>query len=212
MLLFGLRIKESVMAYFNDLTGEKFGRLLVIGKATERAKNGKIRWNCQCDCGNEKTIPVSDLTQRRSTSCGCLRSETRKKMNFDMATHRHTVRKDDGSRESSPTYRSWKSMHDRCNNSNSPNYHLYGGRGIRICDRWNGKGKFVNFLADMGERPDGMTLDRKETDGNYEPSNCRWATASEQTKNRRQTPSVVETQAKNLAGGRRYWPRKSATV
>lgn len=196
------------MTYFNDLTNAKFSRLLVIGMAAERANNGKIRWHCVCDCGNKKTVSVSDLTSHRTTSCGCIRSETRKRMNAEMATHGHTVLRDDGRRESSPTYRSWTSMHERCNNSNAPNHHLYGGRGISICVRWSGKGKFVNFLSDMGERPDGTTLDRINNDGNYKPSNCRWATAPEQSNNRRNTPALAAAREKNLKLGRRHWPRK----
>lgn len=82
----------------------------------------------------------------------------------------------------SPTYSSWLSMRYRCTNENSDNYHLYGGRGISICDRWN---DFVNFLADMGERPPGTSLDRVDPDGNYTPSNCRWATPKQQARNRR---------------------------
>jgi len=99
-------------------------------------------------------------------------------------------------------------MKERCRNANAPNFHLYGGRGITFCERW---AEFVNFLADMGERPEGTTLDRfPDKDGNYEPGNCRWADAKAQSNNRRNTPEAAAMRKVNLAKGRKHWPRKEA--
>lgn len=86
-----------------------------------------------------------------------------------------------------PTYVAWKGMRNRCTNQNEPQFADYGGRGITICERW---GSFESFLADMGERPDGMMLDREDNDGNYEPANCRWTTRTEQNRNRRSIKHV----------------------
>jgi hypothetical protein len=97
-------------------------------------------------------------------------------------------------------------MLERCRNPNAPNYHLYGGRGISVCDRWIGAEGFSNFLSDMGPRAEGLTLERIETDGNYEPSNCRWADAVDQAKNRRKTPEYTAQMKANLDAGRtRMW-------
>jgi hypothetical protein len=97
--------------------------------------------------------------------------------------HGHCV-----ARKVTRTYKSWNAMRERCSNSSASNYADYGGRGIVVCDRWS---TFENFLADMGERPEGMTLDRKDTSGNYEPSNCRWATPTEQQRNRAFTSKLT---------------------
>lgn len=94
-------------------------------------------------------------------------------------------------------------MNERCGNPRAPNYHLYGGRGISVCQQWRGKSGFIQFLADMGSRPKGMTLDRINTDGDYEPSNCRWADAKTQARNRRQTREYKAKMKANLDAGRR---------
>lgn len=148
-----------------DLSGQKFGRWLVESRADVNAK-GEIYWNCTCECGTRQMVRANTLTSGRSTSCGCLHREA-------VTSHGYT---------GTPTFKSWESMRQRCNNPKSPDYPRYGGRGIRVCERW--QNDFAAFLADMGERPDGLTLDRKDVDGDYEPSNCHWATRSRQQRNR----------------------------
>lgn len=101
-------------------------------------------------------------------------------------------------------------MLDRCSLPSMPNYHLYGGRGIMVCEQWRGKEGFEQFYKDMGKRPTGCSLDRIDSDGNYEPGNCRWSTAKEQSNNRRNTPEMQAMREKNLKGGRKWWPRKAA--
>lgn len=161
-----------------NLTGRRFGRLVVQGRApTEPGCD--LRWECICDCGGTKTTVRGSLRAGHTRSCGCLQVEAGKKTK----THGHG-RNPLYNGKMSPTYRSWASMKDRCRRKNGPDFHNYGGRGITVCDRW--RGSFENFLADMGERPSqAHTLDRKEVNGNYEPSNCRWATYQQQNRNRR---------------------------
>jgi len=152
-----------------DLTGMRFGKLLVLNLA-EKSKNGTAKWLCRCDCGTEKVL-FSTVLNRGQTSCGC---EAREAASIAHMKHGLTA---------TSTYLSWKSMIGRCTNPNNPDYPAYGGRGIKVCERWL---DFVNFHADMGWRPDGKTLDRyPDNDGNYEPGNCKWSTPKEQANNRR---------------------------
>jgi len=155
--------------YF-DLTNKTIGILHVIERTDEYVR-GSIKWKCLCACGNETIVRATNLHNGSTKSCGCLRKKTISKLK---TTHGLTQ---------SPTYRSWSSMRTRCGNPNYVNADSYSGRGIKICDRW--LNSFENFLEDMGERPIGTSLDRINVDGNYEPSNCRWATKKEQANNRR---------------------------
>jgi hypothetical protein len=155
-----------------DLTGQTFGRLTVVSRSV--AQRGNSYWNCRCVCGVERRVSLPNLRSGHVRSCGCLSRESRATRS---TIHGH-ARVGARTRE----YSSWHSMVSRCTNPNIEPYAKYGARGIKVCARWL---DFVNFLADMGERPPNTSLDRIDNDGNYEPGNCRWATASEQMKNRR---------------------------
>jgi hypothetical protein len=160
------------MSKFKDIAGQQFGRLTVV-ECMPRAYRPPLRyWRCRCICGNETIVRASALqlrSRKPPQSCGCWR--------FDFA-RTHGMTRING--KHSPTFESWHAMLQRCTNPKINRFMHYGGRGITVCDRWH---QFENFFADMGERPPGLTLDRIDNDGNYEPSNCRWATVSEQNSN-----------------------------
>jgi hypothetical protein len=168
-----------------DETGNKFGKLLVLGEA-ELSRTGKRRVRCLCDCGKTKEVFLGGLRRGVTTSCGCNQKIAMDKFNKSNAKHGHSGGTNaDGSRKISATYSSWKSMQDRCLNPKIANYQLYGGRGISIYAGWMGDGGFESFLAHIGERPESTTLDRIDVNGNYEPGNVRWADAKTQALNRR---------------------------
>lgn len=143
-------------------TGQKFGRLTVL----EDKLNGFA--HCVCECGEDRDFRKIDLRKGVSRSCGCWSADRSRKHGMD----------------GTPTYNCWVHMLDRCRNPNNRMFPHYGARGISVCDRWH---DFRNFLADMGEKPEGLSLDRIDNDGNYEPSNCRWASFKQQLRNRRVT-------------------------
>lgn len=156
------------MAALIDLTGKTFGRLTVLKKG--KTESNKVYWICVCRCGNEREIYGAQL-RRRTKSCGCISTEIRVARN---TTH---------GKSGTNTYKIWKDIFKRCNNPNNAGFKYYGARGIKVCQRWR---NFENFLADMGERPStGHSIDRIDVNGDYESSNCKWATKLEQMNNRR---------------------------
>lgn len=149
-----------------DLTGKRFGKLVVIERAQDRPP-GRTRWLCRCDCGTERDFPASKLMRNR-ISCGCARSEKR------------------GGKSTAREYGIWSKMIRRCHNPKAHNYRYYGAKGVQVCDLW--RGSYDAFEADMGQAPSlGHSLDRIDPFGNYEPGNVRWATQQQQkTNNRKQ--------------------------
>ena len=159
-----------------DLTGLRFGRWTVLERGP--SKNSQILWECKCDCGTKKLVYGSFLKKGESTSCGCYRVEQVVKAKVK---HGHA-----GKTTRTPTYRSWESMRSRVLGDSYKGRKHYRDAGVTICQKWD---SYENFLADMGERPKGTTLDRIDPFGNYEPSNCRWADTITQRNNRRDSPT-----------------------
>lgn len=166
-----------------NLTGKVFGRLTVI----EIGEGRPVKWLCQCACGNIVTPQASNLCSSATTSCGCLHKELLAKR---VTTHGHKT-----GRKTTPTYNSWIHMIQRCTNKNRWDFYHYGGRGITICEKW--ANSFENFLLDMGEAPEKLTLERIDVNGNYCPDNCRWATRKDQSRNQRSN-KIINFDGKSL--------------
>lgn len=162
----------------NIYVGQRFEKLVVLGYAGTRSTHR--RYKVKCDCGTEFETYGFHLKQGNTTSCGCTSGKTRRPI--ERKEHGHS---------NSPTYSSWCNAKSRCYNPNDKEYANYGERGIVMADAW--KENFEQFLADMGERPDGMTLDRIDYNKGYEPGNCRWVNSHIQTSNRR-TPNLKKLQ------------------
>ena len=163
------------MSAIKDESGKVYGRWTVLKMV--RNKRGKVAWLCRCNCGKEGVVIGAYLRNGSSKSCGCL-SVDMARVNFT----RHGFNRH-------PIHRSWESMKQRCYNPNNSRFYVYGGRGIKVCDRW--LESFENFLEDMfpSWRP-GLSIDRINNDGNYEPSNCRWASDKEQAENQQKVRKI----------------------
>ena len=166
------------MRTVRDLTGQVFGRLKVIERAANDAR-GNAAWFCECTCSVRKVVRADALWTGNTKSCGCRQG------NRGIANLRGLAFKNG---RPTPAYNSYRSMHERCENPNRGNFCRYGAVGIKVCERWSGKDGFINFLADMGERPADTTLGRFGDRGNYEPANCGWQTAKEQGDTRKGKP------------------------
>lgn len=162
------------MPNLKPLTGLRFGRLIVVSRGRNDKWN-QTTWHCRCDCGAEKSISGANLRKGNTASCGCYKIEKIAALN---RTHGQS-----GALTKTTEYRIWANMVNRCTNPNNPAFKHYGGRGIRVCRRWQ---KFENFLADMGQRPSkSLSVDRKKNNEGYSKANCRWATQKEQARNAR---------------------------
>jgi len=183
------------MALSINLTGERFGRLLVTG-AGERRPSGKITWRCLCDCGANKDITPADLRHGGTKSCGCFKR--------DAAVARLKGVQNPNAIKRHPLYKRWNSMKQRCTNPKTPFYKNYGGRGVKICASW--MNSFEAFVSDMGLPPSPKhTIDRKNNDGDYCPENCHWADQFQQHRNQRTSINITVRGETNTP---KMWARK----
>ena len=159
-----------------DFTNQRFGRLVAMSRGPND-KYGKSTWNCSCDCGNQPTVLANRLQNGKTKSCGCFK---------------HDLHFKHGQTRKTSEYKAWDSMIQRTNNPNHPAYKNYGGRGITVCAEW--RKSFISFFNYIGKKPlPKLSLDRINNEGNYEPGNVRWATMSEQQRNKRRKNQMLKT-------------------
>lgn len=174
-----------------DLTGRRFGRLVAVKMYAKKYK--RTKWLCKCDCGVEKLIPLGSLTSGRAKSCGCYRKEV------TSAKRKKHLQKDER------LYGIWLNLRNRCFNPNLKSYKDYGQRGITVCKEWDDFGNFSTWALNNGYRED-LTIDRIDNDGNYEPSNCRWATRDIQANNKSDNVRIViDGVERTIANHARYY-------
>lgn len=175
-----------------DLSGFKFGRLLAI--EIHHFKNGAY-WKCKCDCGKTAIVSTGELRRGGIKSCGCLRRETSSKSGIEHGAINGKSSCTTHGQAGKRVYRSWQNMLNRCEKSSDKSFKNYGGRGIKVCEAWHDASAFIKWALSHGYRDD-FTIDRKDNDGNYEPSNCRWLTRSENIaeRNRRLKNARISSQ------------------
>jgi len=171
-----------------DIAGQRFSRLTVHEFVELKQRSGspfkRAMWSCKCDCGQRIVVCGIDLRSGNTTSCGCRRQEVLASIGDRTKTHGYAS---GGENNFTGAYRTWRSMMGRCYTESCVGFENYGGRGISVCDRWH---DFQSFLADMGERPDGGSIERIDCNGNYEPANCKWIPNNQQARNTRATKWV----------------------
>lgn len=175
--------------------GDRFGRLTVVAFVGVN-RHRKREWLCKCECGNMVNVTTGHLLSGHSTSCGCTRLQNSIKA-IKIANTKHGMKK-------TKEYCAWAEMKQRCYNSNNAKYKNYGARGIKVCERW--LHSFENFYADMGEMPNGCSIDRIDVNGNYSPENCRWVDQKTQQNNRRNNTKITFN---GVTETLRYWSEKT---
>lgn len=164
----------------SDVSGKKFNKLVFVRRTNER-RNGNILWECKCDCGNVTLVKKWDVTSGNTKSCGCLKMDVVKKMNQQNTSHGMSGTK---------IYKIWESMKRRCDSNKTERYSNYGGRGITYCDKWDKFEGFHEWSKKSGYK-EGLSIDRIDVNGNYEPSNCRWVTLEKQSFNKTNSRKVA---------------------